>query len=239
MGGLRPVIALYATFLSRAFDQTNLDVGLHNQPVIFCLDRAGITGEDGPSHHGIYDMALLSKIPNMTILCPSSYQEIQQMLMDAYNLNGPVCIRWPKTAAPSVSDAEVGSGLSGRKVRNGSNVCLIGFGKMLAAAQEAAALLEADGLDATVWDPRAAKPLDPALVSDAATHNIVVTIEDGLASGGVGAMAANELRDAACRVEVLGVPTEYIAQGNADAILAELGLNGEGVARTVRRLIAG
>ncbi len=236
MGGLRPVIALYATFLSRAFDQTNLDVGLHNQPVIFCLDRAGITGEDGPSHHGIYDMALLSKIPNMTILCPSSYQEVQQMLMDAYRIDGPVCIRWPKTAAPSVSDAEVGSGLSARKVRSGTGVCLIGFGKMLGAAQEAADLLEADGINATVWDPRAAKPLDPALVEDAATHDIVVTIEDGLASGGVGAMAANELRDAPCRVEVLGVPTEFLAQGNADAILARLGLNGEGVAATVRQI---
>ena len=238
MGGLRPVIALYATFLSRAFDQTNLDVGLHNQQVIFCLDRAGITGEDGPSHHGIYDMALLSKIPNMTILCPSSYQEVQQMLMDAYSLDGPVCIRWPKTAAPSVTDAEVGSGLNARKVRDGSRVCLLGFGKMLGAATLAAEALEADGINATVWDPRSAKPLDPNMIADAGTHDIVITIEDGLASGGVGAMAASELRDSACRVEVLGVPTEYLPQGNADAILKHLGLDGEGVARTVRTILS-
>jgi 1-deoxy-D-xylulose-5-phosphate synthase len=238
MGGLRPVVALYATFLSRAFDQTNLDVGLHNQRVIFCLDRAGITGEDGPSHHGIYDMALMSKIPNMTILCPSSYQELQQMLMDAYNIvEGPVCIRWPKTAAPSVTDAEVGSGLSGRKVRDGHKVCIIGFGKMLIAAQDAADILSANGIDATVWDPRAAKPLDPAMISDAATHQLVVTIEDGLASGGVGSMAANELRNSNCKVEVLGVPTEYLAHAKPEAILAELGLDGAGVAKAVQQIL--
>lgn len=240
MGGLRPVVALYATFLSRAFDQVNLDVGLHNQRVIFCLDRAGITGEDGPSHHGIYDMALVSKIPNMTILCPSSYQELQQMLKDAYDVpEGPVCIRWPKTAAPSVSDSEVGSGLSARKVRSGSGVCLVGFGKMLAAAVEAADLLETDGITATVWDPRAAKPLDPSMLADAQTHDFVITIEDGLASGGVGATVASELRESGCRVEVLGVPTEYLAHGNADAILNQLGLDGPGVARTVKSLLAG
>lgn len=238
MGGLRPVVALYATFLSRAFDQANLDVGLHNQRVIFCLDRAGITGEEGPSHNGIYDMALMSKIPNMTILCPSSYQELQQMLMDAYNMvEGPVCIRWPKTAAPSVTDAEVGSGLSARKVRDGQTVCIIGFGKMLLAAQEAADILIADGINATVWDPRAAKPLDPLMISDAATHQLVVTIEDGLASGGVGSIAANELRNSNCRVEVLGVPTEYLAHAKVEAILAELGLDGAGVAKAVQQIL--
>ena len=102
----------------------------------------------------------------------------------------------------------------------------------------AAEALEANGVNATVWDPRSAKPLDPNMIADAGTHDIVVTIEDGLASGGVGAMAANELRGAGCRVEVLGVPTKYLSHGNADAILKDLGLDGEGVAKTVRNILA-
>lgn len=234
MGGLRPVVALYSTFLTRAFDQANLDVGLHGQPVIFCLDRAGITGDDGPSHHGVLDMVLMSKIPNMTILCPSSYQELQQMLHDAYDITtGPVCIRWPKTPPPVVGDDEVGRGLAARMDREGTEVCLIGVGKMLAAACDAADRLTAEGVSVTVWDPRAAKPLDPAMLDHAAGHGLVVTIEDGLAEGGIGANIAAELSGRGPQVKVLGVPTRYLAHGKADAILAELGLDGVGVSETV------
>ena len=113
MGGLRPVVAVYATFLTRAIDQVIYDVGLHQQPVVFCLDRAGITGDDGASHHGVLDMALVTKVPGMTLFAPSSYQELGVMLHDALDLcTGPATIRWSKTAAPSVPDDEVGSGLS-------------------------------------------------------------------------------------------------------------------------------
>ncbi len=243
MGGLRPVVALYSTFLTRAFDQTNLDVGLHRQPVIFCLDRAGITGDDGPSHHGILDMVLASKVPGMTIFCPSSYQELQQMLADAYEITtGPVCIRWPKTAAPSVADDEVGHGLNARRVADGSDVCIIGVGKMLAAAQDAADRLAADGISATVWDPRVAKPLDETMLSNAADHRLVVTIEDGLADGGIGTSIDRALTERAGTNErpearVLGVPTRYIPHGKPDAILADLGLDGAGVAATIRGIL--
>ncbi len=240
MGGLRPVVALYATFLTRAFDQANLDVGLHGQPVIFCLDRAGITGPDGPSHHGILDMVLMSKIPNMTMFAPSSYQELQQMLFDAYDItDGPSCIRWPRTPAPSVPDDQVGRGLNARKDRSGSGVCLIGIGKMLGAAQEAADLLVADGIQATVWDPRVIKPLDPLMLADAATHEVVVTIEDGLDHGGIGSMVARQIRTATNHVEVMGVPTEYVPHGDPGVILARLGLDGPGVAARVRSILAG
>ncbi len=239
MGGLRPVIALYSTFLTRAIDQANLDVGLHGQPVIFCLDRAGITGDDGPSHHGILDLVLMSKIPGMTILCPSSYQELQQMLSDAFDITtGPVCIRWPKTAPPMVTDDEVGRGLQARLVRRGERVCLIGVGKMLAAATDAGDLLAAEGIDATVWDPRAAKPLDQNMLDDAGRHELVVTIEDGLAEGGIGATVAASLTtqlDASPTVIVRGVPTEYLPHGKPDAILSSLGLDGKGLAETVRQ----
>ncbi len=236
MGGLRPVVAIYSTFLTRAFDQANLDVGLHGQPVIFCLDRAGITGDDGPSHHGILDLVLMSKVPGMTILCPSSYQELQQMLSDAYEItSGPVCIRWPKTPPPIVGDDEVGRGLKARLDREGTDVCLIGVGKLFAAAQQAADLLAADGISASVWDPRAAKPLDEAMLDHAAGHRLVVTAEDGLADGGIGASIAARLAGRDPEVVVTGVPTDYLDHGKADAILSSLGLDGAGLADTVRR----
>jgi 1-deoxy-D-xylulose-5-phosphate synthase len=241
MGGLRPMVAIYSTFLTRAFDQVMYDVGLHQQPVVFAIDRAGITGDDGPSHHGVLDMVLLSKVPGMTIFAPSSYQELQQMLHDALDLtDGPSAIRWAKTAAPSVDDDEVGHGLRGRKVRTGTEVCLIGVGKMLAAASDAADLLEADGISCSLWDPRVVKPLDIELLDDAALHRLVVTIEDGLRDGGIGSAVATELdeRNAGCRTRRLGIPSRYLAQGKPDDILAEIGLDGPGIAESVRRALA-
>jgi 1-deoxy-D-xylulose-5-phosphate synthase len=243
MGGLRPVVALYSTFLTRAFDQANLDVGLHGQPVVFCLDRAGITGDDGPSHHGVLDMVLMSKVPGMTIFAPSSYQEVQQMLHDALEItSGPVTIRWSKTAAPHVSDEEVGSGLRGRRVRSGTDVCLVGVGKMLAACTEAAEELEAEGVSCTVWDPRVVHPWDPEVVADALAHPLVVTVEDGYREGGVGANLADQVAELALDhptghpvVRVMGVPTQYIDQAKPDAILAHLGLDAAGIAAEVRR----
>ncbi len=242
-GGLRPVVAVYSTFLTRAFDQVNLDVGLHEQPVVFCLDRAGITGDDGPSHHGVLDMVLLTKVPGMTVLAPSSYQELQQMLHDALEIDGgPVAIRWAKTAAPSVPDDEVGHGLAARKARTGADVCIVGVGKMLGAAMEAAELLAAEGIEATVWDPRCVRPLDPELLDDAATHPVVVTVEDGLREGGVGSAIGDAMRERNHGVgpatAVLGVPVAYIPHGKPNAILASLGLDGAGVAATARNLIA-
>jgi 1-deoxy-D-xylulose-5-phosphate synthase len=239
MGGLRPIVALYATFLSRAFDQANLDVGLHGLPVVFCLDRAGITGDDGPSHHGVLDMVLLSKIPGMTILAPSSYQELQQMFEDALAItDGPVAIRWAKTPAPHVGWDEVGRGLSARQVRVASDdrtVCLLGAGKMLAAAVEAADLLAADGIHATVWDPRCIRPLDETMLDDAAAHRLVVTVEDGFREGGFGTGVLDDLSSRSPRTEVavLGVPVAHHAHGKVDDLLASFGLDGPGIAATV------
>jgi 1-deoxy-D-xylulose-5-phosphate synthase len=243
-GGLRPVVAVYSTFLSRAFDQANLDVGLHGERVLYCLDRAGITGDDGPSHHGILDLVLLSKIPGMTMFAPSSYQELQVQLHDALELcEGPASLRWPKTAAPTVDESEVGHGLSARKARTGGDVCLIGVGKLFGACMEAADLLAADGIEATVWDPRVVKPLDPALLDDAASFDHIVTAEDGLRDGGIGATIALEIAERTVgtgrtpRVSVQGVPVAYLPQAKPDAILAELGLDAAGLAATARRLL--
>jgi 1-deoxy-D-xylulose-5-phosphate synthase len=240
MGGLRPVVALYATFFSRAFDQANLDVGLHGLPVVFALDRAGITGDDGPSHHGVLDMVLCQTIPGMTMFAPSSVQEVPAMLHTALSIEGPCVIRFPKGAARQVDASEVGSGLEGRRWRSSESrqVAIIGVGKMLASALAAADLLADDGIEATVWDPRIVKPLDLAMLADAAVHGLVVTIEDGLRLGGIGSSVATALTDfagdGAPTVITLGVPDEYIAQAKPDAILSRLGLDGPGVAATVR-----
>ncbi|HET7522580.1 MAG TPA: 1-deoxy-D-xylulose-5-phosphate synthase, partial [Acidimicrobiales bacterium] len=168
MAGLRPVVAVYSTFLTRAFDQLNLDVGLHGLPVVFALDRAGITGPDGPSHHGVLDIALCLKVPGMTLFAPSSAQEVPVMLETALQLSGPASIRWPRTAARHVAQDQVGSGLQARLVRRGDpeqndSVCILAVGKMLEAAEEAAEILAADGVDATIWDVRVIRPLDPAM----------------------------------------------------------------------------
>ena len=139
MGGLRPVVAVYSTFFSRAFDQANLDVGLHGLPVVFALDRAGITGDDGPSHHGILDMALCLNIPGMTIFAPSSAQELKVMLGTALELSGPAVVRYPKGAARQVPANQVGSGLCAKLLRTGDgSVCILAVGKMVEAAEEAA-----------------------------------------------------------------------------------------------------
>ena len=236
MGGLRPVVAIYSTFLNRAWDQVYYDVGLHRLPVIFCLDRAGITGDDGPSHHGVLDMMLLSKVPGITVLAPSSYEEVGVMLHDALCiLDGPVAIRWPKSEARS--EPIVGTGVQARQLRAGHEVCFLGVGKLVAACEDAARLLQNDGLEATVWDARSVMPIDRRMLGDAARHRLVVTAEDGVIDGGFGARVAAMLRQRvgsspSPTVLTAGVPSEYLPHGRASELLAELGLDGRGLARS-------
>jgi len=247
MGGLRPVVALYSTFFSRAFDQANLDVGLHGLPVVFALDRAGITGDDGASHHGVLDMALCLKIAGMTIFAPSSTAELGVMLRSALNLDGPSAVRYPKGAARQVPDDQVGSGLLARRVIQGEgDVCLLAVGKMVEAAEDAAALLAVEGIAATVWDVRVVRPLDPAMIADAVRHRLVVTVEDGLREGGAGSFMAQTIADAvesvehpAPRVLVLGTPTAYIPHGKPAEIHARIGLDGPGIASATIKALRG
>jgi 1-deoxy-D-xylulose-5-phosphate synthase len=181
-------------------------------------------------------MVLLSKIPGMTIFAPSSYQELQQMFRDAVDItSGPIAIRWAKTDAPMVAAGEVGSGLLARRVLEGEDLCIIGVGKMLGAAVEAAELLGKQGFSVSVWDPRAVKPLDAVMLSDAGGHSLVVTIEDGLREGGIGTAIREALSLSApdTKVMVLGLPTEHIPHGKPAAILERLGLDGKGIARAV------
>jgi 1-deoxy-D-xylulose-5-phosphate synthase len=245
MGGRRPVVAVYSTFFSRAFDQANLDVGLHRLPVVFVLDRAGITGPDGPSHHGILDMALALSVPNMTVFAPSSAEEVGVMLAEALALEGPSTIRFARTAPRHVPADQVGHGLSARRVREGDgSVCILGVGKLLEACEAAAAELAGEGLAATVWDPRVVSPPDPEMLADAAAHRLVVTAEDGVRFGGAGMFLTDALASwargegaEAPPVTNLGVPRTYVTQGNPDDLLAELGLDGPGIAASIRQLV--
>ena len=245
MGGMRPVVALYSTFLNRAWDQVVYDVALHRLPVIFCLDRAGITGDDGPSHHGIYDMALLSKVPGMRVLAPSSTQEVQQMLRDALTLanEGPVVIRYPKGVARSVDSHDVGSSISARKLLTDpeQKVCILAIGKMVGASLDAAALLAASDIASSVWDVRSCSPLDETMINDAAQHRVVITVEDGIREGGVGMTIEDLVAHASSqhgpKIEVLGVPKQFIPQAKPDAILSRIGLDADGIASMVMKSV--
>jgi 1-deoxy-D-xylulose-5-phosphate synthase len=242
MGGLRPVVALYSTFLSRAWDQVVYDVALHRLPVVFCLDRAGITGDDGPSHHGIYDMALLSKVPGMRVLAPSSIEELQQMFHDAMALSssGPVVIRYPKGTARSVGNAAIGSGTTSHTLSTGDGrIAILAIGKMVGAAEKAVDSLTAAGINATLIDVRCCAPLDPAMISLAASHTAVLTCEDGILDGGIGASIATAVHalNPATRVESLGVPTQFIPHNKPDVILARIGLDTAGITAAVTRLM--
>src|ERR1039458_6521651 len=159
MGGLRPVVAVYSTFFSRAFDQANLDIGLHQLPVTLIFDRAGITGDDGPSHHGLLDMALSLLIPNMTVFAPSSAEDLDVMVSTALALDGPAAIRFPKTPPRHIDPADAGSGLEAKQLRAGDgSVCLIGIGKLVVGCLDAADELADAGIEATVWDARVVSP---------------------------------------------------------------------------------
>ncbi len=240
MGGLRPVVAVYSTFLSRAFDQMNLDVGLHRLPVVFALDRAGITGDNGPSHHGIFDLVLTLAVPGMTVFAPSSAEDLEAMLETALDLDGPVAIRFPTTPA---RHAPAGRGMEARLLRQGDgSVCLLAVGKLVGPCEDAAAELAAEGIEATVWDVRTVSPPDGAMLADAARHRVVVTAEDGLRVGGAGtyladavARTATEADRPAPPVTTLGIPRSYLPHDKADDLLASVGLDAAGIAAAVRR----
>jgi 1-deoxy-D-xylulose-5-phosphate synthase len=244
MGGLRPVVAIYSTFLNRAWDQVVYDVALHRLPVVFCLDRAGITGPDGPSHHGVYDLAMMTRVPGMRVLAPSSAEELQQMLHDAMHLAdaGPVAIRYPRGQARHVDEHDVGSGLRARQARRPAGpadgaVCVLAIGKLVAAAEKAAETLAGEGVDVTVWDVRSCAPLDGEMLADAAGHRAVVTVEDGVRDGGVGMAIADRIGAIApaVPVHVLGIPARFLAHAaNPDHILSQLGLDADGIADTIR-----
>ncbi len=244
MGGLKPVVAIYSTFFSRAFDQAHLDVGLLNLPVVFVFDRAGITGDDGPSHHGLLDIALCLAIPNFTIFAPSSAEEVPGMLATALSMSTPTAIRFPKTL-PKPFDGEIGDGLLAREiVRGDGSLCVLAVGKMAPSAYQALELLGDERTRVTIYDVRVLPP-DPAMIDDALRHDRIITVEDGTRHGGAGTLMvsatrgrAQELGLAFPTTRILGVPRAFLEHHRPDALLAELGLDPEGLAGAFTRLLA-
>ena len=237
-------MAVYSTFFTRAFDQAYYDVGLHRLPVTIVLDRAGITGDDGASHHGVLDMSLALSIPNMTVFAPSCTEEVSVMLNTALSLEGPATIRFPKTPPVSL-DGATGSGLKARKLRQGSSsVCILGVGKMTARCADAAQALAADGINVTLWDTRVVAPADLDMLDDALRHEVVLTVEDGVRVGGAGthlrdalAQRAHDLGVSCPRSESLGIPKRFLAQAAPESILAGLGLDADGIAQSIRGML--
>jgi len=245
MGGLRPIVAVYSTFFCRAFDQANLDVGLHRLPVVFVLDRAGITGDNGPSHHGVLDLALTLAIPGMTVFAPSSPADVEAMLETALDLPGPSSIRFSKALPLPGAPIAAGEGMTARCLRRGDgSVCLLAVGRMVGPCLAAADLLAHDGVDATVWDVRVVSPPDPDMLFDALGHRAVLTVEDGVRMGGAGMYLGDGVGRLAAAttsmappVTVLGIERAYIPQGEVDDILAEAGLDGVGIFESARRAL--
>jgi 1-deoxy-D-xylulose-5-phosphate synthase len=233
--GLRPVVAIYSTFLQRAYDQLIHDVALQNLPVAFALDRGGLVGADGPTHHGAFDLAYLRCIPNMTVMAPADENECRQMLYTAFTLGGPAAVRYPRGSGPGVEIAAAMKALPvgrGEVRREGKRVAILAFGSMLAPALEAG-----DELNATVANMRFVKPIDRELaVRLAETHDVIVTVEEGVIAGGAGSAVAEALAGDGVAVPLLmlGLPDQFVEHGDAQQLLADCGLDGAGIARAIR-----
>ena len=247
--GLRPVVAVYSTFMARAFDQALYDIGLHRLPVILCVDRAGITGPDGASHHGLFDIAMFTQVPGMTVFAPSAPDELPIAFAHALEItDGPVAIRWPRGKGPTAGTAEPPDVMTNdvrvraRQHRSGPDACILAAGQTFNAATEAAELLSTDGLEVSLWDPRILKPLDRAMLLDAAAHPLVVTVEDGVRVGGFGSLVSDALQQfdvpTVPRVTQLGTPDAYLPHGTAQELHAELGLDAKGIAAAVTKTLA-
>ncbi len=245
MGGMHPVVAIYSTFLNRAFDQALMDVALHQLPVTFVLDRAGVTGPDGASHHGMWDGSILQLVPGMKIAAPRDAKRIVELLNEAVDVSdGPTAVRFPKGKVGGEVEAiaklgsmdvlrEPGDGL-------GPDVLLVGAGPMALTGLDVADRLAGHGIGVTVVDPRWTKPVDEALVGAARRHRLVATIEDNGRVGGFGDAVARLLRDHDVDVPVktLGLPQEFLSHGSRDEILDEAGLTSQQLALRITEAVA-
>jgi 1-deoxy-D-xylulose-5-phosphate synthase len=235
--GYKPVVAIYSTFLQRGYDQLIHDVQIQNLPVIFALDRGGLVGADGATHNGSFDLSYLRCLPNMTVMTPADENECRQMLFTAFQMNTPVAVRYPRGSGPGVpiqkemAALPVGRGELRRKGKGG--VAILAFGSMLAPA-----LAVAEEFDATVANMRFVKPLDVELVRElAASHALLVTVEENVVMGGAGSAVLEALEQNGCTVPVLqlGLPDRFIEQGDPAVQLASVGLDAEGIALSIRR----
>jgi 1-deoxy-D-xylulose-5-phosphate synthase len=244
--GLKPVVAIYSTFLQRAFDQVFHDVTIMDLPVVFALDRGGIAGADGPTHHGIYDMAYLRIFPNMICMAPRDENELKNMLKTAFECGHPVSLRYPRGSGHgTVIDAEMKALPIGKGevMRDGNDATIFAIGNEVWPAVEAAEMLSRDGVNVAVVNARFIKPLDDELISrfcKAGSH--IVTVEEGSLAGGFGSAVmerAQELGIHGVKFHRIGIPDEYVHHGTQDVLRAQYDLHAEGIARRVREFLAG
>jgi len=243
MGGLHPVVAVYATFLNRAFDQVLLDVALHRCGVTFVLDRAGVTGNDGASHNGMWDMSVLQVVPGLRLAAPRDGARVQELLREAVAVDdAPTVLRIPKGAPPADIPAIGKAGGADVLFRDGTkDVLIVGVGAMAAVGVDVAERLVAQGIGVTVVDPRWVMPVDPAIVDLAAEHGLVVTIEDNGVVGGCGSMLLQTLAaaDVSTPVRIHGIPQRFLDHAKREAILDRIGLTPQAIALdTITRLAA-
>lgn len=234
--GLKPVVAIYSTFLQRAYDQLIHDIALQNLPVVFAIDRAGLVGADGPTHAGSFDLSYLRCIPNMIVMAPSDENECRQMLTTAYQFNGPSAVRYPRGGGPGteikqdLTSIEIGKG---EIRRQGKKVAILAFGSMLTPSLSAA-----KELDATVANMRFVKPLDVNLVMQLAnSHDLIVTVEENAVMGGAGAAVIEALQAMRKNNNVLclGLPDTFIEHGIHETMLAECGLDAKGIKASIEK----
>jgi 1-deoxy-D-xylulose-5-phosphate synthase len=242
MAGKRPIVALYSSFLQRAFDQLLMDVALHELPVVFLIDRAGVTGPDGPSHHGVFDLSFLRMIPGMTVAVPADADELCGMFEAAINHPGPVAIRYPKAAASSLPQLPAVPVPVGEwsELRQGDDVLLLANGRFVEVAQKVAIDLESHGISCGVVNARWVKPLDPRLADWVARYRKVVTIEDNVLAGGFGAAVLEALAPTgeAHKVRCLGMPDHFLPFGSADDVLRSVGLDRDALVERIRAVHA-
>ena len=242
--GMKPVLAIYSTFLQRGYDQLIHDVALQNLPVLFALDRGGLVGADGPTHHGAFDLSFLRCIPNMTVMAPADENECRQMLYTGFTLNSPSAVRYPRGAGPGVALQDemtalpVGRGVMVREIRGyeSKRVAILAFGSMVKPAADAA-----EDLNAAVANMRFVKPIDDELIFRlATTHDYLVTIEENVVMGGAGSAVAESLsaQNLSTPLLQLGLPDQFVEHGDPAVLLADCGLNRDGIVRSVRDWLA-
>ncbi|MEN3813150.1 1-deoxy-D-xylulose-5-phosphate synthase [Chromobacterium piscinae] len=238
--GLKPVVAIYSTFLQRGYDQLIHDVALQNLPVMFALDRAGLVGADGPTHAGAFDLSYLRCIPNMTVMAPSDENECRQLLYTAFQLDTPSAVRYPRGTGPGVEIRQQMEALPiGKGVvrRQGKKIAILAFGSMVHPA-----LAAAEQLDATVADMRFVKPLDTELIRELAqTHELIVTVEENVVMGGAGSACVETLQAMRLAIPVLqlGLPDGYVEHGDPALLLSLCGLDAAGIEKSIRERLAG
>ncbi|EGO63634.1 1-deoxy-D-xylulose-5-phosphate synthase [Acetonema longum] len=239
--GMKPVVAIYSTFMQRAYDQIIHDICLQNLPVVLCLDRAGIVGEDGATHQGVFDLSYLRTVPNLTVMAPRDENELRHMLYTAIKSDSPTAIRYPRgsgrgTTLEPCRTVDIGKA---EILKEGKDLALVAIGSMVGAAEQASDILSRQGISAGVVNARFVQPLDQALLQSLARKvGFLVTIEDNVLAGGFGAAVAEYVSDRhwyGVKLFRLGLPSRFIEHGKRDELLAKYGLNPEGIALQVER----